>query len=351
MSPAAYDVGSLLRRVRGRAGAFLIDNAFRTAARVSQLHPDSRPARHGVAIDRDVAYQGSGDEAHLLDVYRPASGTGPLPVVLYVHGGGFRILSKDTHWLMALAFARRGYVVFSINYRLAPRHRFPAAIEDTCRAYTWLVQNAARFGGDPEQIVLAGESAGANLITALALSSAYRRSEPYARAVFDTNVVPRACLPACGLFQVTDPGRFGRRRPLKRFLQDRLDEVSRAYLGPRMDDVGDPTLDLADPLVALERAAPPDRPLPPFFVGVGTADPILDDTRRLKAAIDRLGARCRAEYYPGELHAFHALVWRHQARRFWGHTYAFLDEVTPGASQRRELPTAMSERKRRARTG
>jgi alpha/beta hydrolase fold len=56
----------------------------------------------------------------------------PWPIVFYVHGGAFRILSKDTHWVMALSFARRGFVVFNVSYRLAPKHRFPAPLEDVC---------------------------------------------------------------------------------------------------------------------------------------------------------------------------------------------------------------------------
>ena len=61
-----------------------------------------------------------------------------------MHGGAFQSLSKDTHWLMGLAFARRGYVVFSINYRLAPKHRFPAGLQDACTAARWVHENAAR---------------------------------------------------------------------------------------------------------------------------------------------------------------------------------------------------------------
>ena len=93
---------------------------------VGRLHPDARPERHGVQIVRDVPYLPSDRREHRLDVYRPARANGPLPVVVYIHGGGFRILSKDTHWIMALAFARRGFLVFNLSYRLAPRHRFPA---------------------------------------------------------------------------------------------------------------------------------------------------------------------------------------------------------------------------------
>ena len=90
-----------------------------------------------------------------------------------------------------------------------------------------------------------------------------------------------------------------------------------------------PERDLADPVVMLERGEAPARALPPFFAGVGTADVLLDDTRRLKAALDRLGVPCDARYYPGEIHAFHAMVWRPNAKAFWRDTYAFLGKHVP----------------------
>jgi acetyl esterase len=133
-----------------------------------------------------------------------------------------------------------------------------------------------------------------------------------------------------GILQVSGTERFSQRKRLPVFIQDRIDEVSRAYLGPRAGDTGDPALDLADPLVLLERGTPPDRPLPAFFAGCGTADPLLEDTRRLGVALDALGVPNRVEIYPGELHAFHAMVWRHHARRFWGHTYEFLRDHLGG---------------------
>src|SRR5262249_14786074 len=237
-----------LKILRMRAGAFFVDNAFRGLSRLGQLHPHAAPAHHGVDVIRDVAYRPTGRRAHRLDVYVPRDATAPMPVVLYVHGGGFRILSKETHWAMGLAFARRGYLVFNINYRLAPAWRFPAAVEDACAAYTWAIDNAERFGGDGDRLIVAGESAGANLATALAICATTRRPEPWARAVFDAGVVPRAVLPACGILQVSDPGRFARRRRLPSYVTDRIDEVAQGYLGPAPPE----NLDLADPVVFLE---------------------------------------------------------------------------------------------------
>ena len=315
--------GRLAVGLRRKAGALVADGFFTGMSKAGRLHPRAAPSRHGVTVVRDVSYVPDGLPEHRLDVYYPTSNEArPWPVVLYVHGGGFRILSKDSHWLMGLAFARRGYVVFNINYRLAPRHRFPAAMEDACTALGWVAQNAGRYGGDTSRLVLAGESAGANLITSLTLATCYRRPEPWARAVWDLELMPRAVLPACGMYQVSDPARFWRRKPLSVWMKDRLQEPASVYLGPSPDPVA---TELADPLRVLERGDAPARPLPPFFTAVGTKDPLLDDTRRLAAALDRLGATCEARYYEGEIHAFHALIWREAARRCWRHTYQFLE--------------------------
>jgi acetyl esterase len=86
------------------------------------------------------------------------------------------------------------------------------------------------------------------------------------------------------------------------------------------------SLDLADPLVVFERGEQPARPLPPFFLPVGTKDPLLPDTRRLAVALRRLGGEAKDVYYPGELHAFHAVVLREPARRCWNDTFTFLEE-------------------------
>lgn len=323
-----------LEQWRRQAGAFLVDGFFRGASRLGRLHPLSRPERHGIEVRRDLPYApGSTLPEHRLDVYRPSGRSGPLPIVLYVHGGGFRILSKDTHWIMGLSFARRGYLVFNVSYRLAPRHRFPAAVEDVAAAYLWVVRHAEQHGGDLSRLVLAGESAGANLVTSLALQTVYEREELFARRVFQTGVVPRAVLPACGIFQVSDVQRLARRKPkLSRFLLDRLEEVEQAYLGPDPSRHG-ALLDFADPLVWLERGDPPARPLPPFFLPVGTKDPLLPDTRRLAAAIRRLDGVAVDRYYEGEVHAFHAFPILRNARRCWAHTFEFLDEHVPAAER------------------
>lgn len=310
----------------------ITEGFFRGLSSLAALHPAANPERNGVQVEKDIAYAGH-HSTHaswqLLDVYKPVHRPGPWPVVFYVHGGGFHLLSKDTHWLMGLVFARFGYLVVNISYRLAPNHPYPAAIEDTCLAYQWLAQNIAQLGGDPNRVAVAGESAGGNLISALALATCERRSEPWARDTFDTGLVPRAALPFCALLEVSRPERFSARRPLPRWVDGMLRDVSASYLHGHPAMPG-PATELADPLRVLEEAAAGARggfarPLPAFFAPVGTRDPLLDDTRRLAKALDALGVANEAQYYRGGIHAFHAFVWDPVARRCWRDALAFLD--------------------------
>lgn len=275
-----------------------------------------------VEVIKNVRY-GPGKEG-LLDVYRPRGLThgASNPAVLYVHGGGFRMLSKETHWVMALQFVKRGYTVFSIDYRLAPTHRFPAAMEDAAQAYAWVVAHAKHYGADATRLILAGESAGANIVTSLGVCSTFARPEAFARKVFETGVVPAAVLPACGILQVTDTARFRRDDPsMLRVVAQRIEEVGEGYLDPTSSH---PT-DLADPLLVYESGVQPERPIPPHFIPCGIYDPLLVDTTRLAKALRARGVDAEDAHYQG-VHAFHAFVFRPEARRCWSDTHAFLEK-------------------------
>jgi acetyl esterase len=292
---------------------------FEGLSSIGRLHPASRPEAHDVEVLRDIPYLASGHALHKLDLYRPRQRRAALPVVLYIHGGGFQLLSKDTHWMMGLVFARAGYLVVNISYRLAPDDPFPAALSDCTDALAWLAEHAAEYGGDPRQLVFAGESAGANLACSLAIVTCYRRPEPFAERAFALGLVPRVVVLGCGILQVSDPLRFGRRRSFPRWIQTLIRDISEAYV-PHAHELAE----LADPLLLLERAQPPERALPAVFAFVGTRDPVLDDTRRLDRALVALGVRHETHFYPGELHAFHALMLRRAARECWRDKLAFV---------------------------
>ncbi len=311
-------------RARRRAGSVAIEVFFHGLSRVVRAASRVDPGDWGLRVSADVPYLGTGRAAHRLDVWSGYAPGANAPVVFYVHGGGFRILSKDTHRNFAFAFARLGYVVVSVNYTLSRERPFPAALEDVVSAWTWTLDNVARFGGDPATVVVAGESAGGNLVTALTILCTMQRSEAYAQEPFARGTVPVATMPACPLLQVSNPGRFDAYEPpLSAFTRDRVWEVCEGYLGEE-DAPARRDAELADPICILEGNAEPTRPLPPFFALCGTHDFLIDDARRLARALERRNVPCEHPEYPREVHAFHALPMRRQARNAWREQRAFL---------------------------
>jgi acetyl esterase len=286
--------------------------------------PDVHPARFDLGIERDVAY--GPDPRHRLDVYVPAQRGGrarPFPVVLYVHGGGFAMLSKETHRLMAFAFAREGYLLFNINYRHGKGHAYPTPLEDACRAVAWVHESCAQFGGDPDRIALAGESAGANLVTAAAVATAWRRPEPFARRLFDANVPLRAVVAAYGFLDLGYTTEYLANPRMPRWAKALLRDAAESYVGPDLVSAAE-RCPMASPLRIIESGGPPDRPLAPFFAAVGTRDPLLRCSKRLKAALDTLGTPCELHVAPGEIHGYDAMMWRPLAKQKWNATHAFL---------------------------
>lgn len=121
-------------------------------------------AREHVRASTDLIY--GPDARHRLDIFAPQTASALLPILVWVHGGGFTRGAKsdpghpyEAH--MGRFAVRAGYVGAVINYRLAPEHVWPAGGEDISRAVTWLRSNGAKYGGDPTRIILIGTSAGA----------------------------------------------------------------------------------------------------------------------------------------------------------------------------------------------
>jgi acetyl esterase len=104
-------------------------------------------------------------------IYTPA-GASPHPVLVYFHGGGWVLCNLDTHDGTCRALANAAQcIVVSVDYRLAPEHKFPAALDDCYAATYWVAKNAANLGGDPSRIAIGGDSAGGNLTATVALKA------------------------------------------------------------------------------------------------------------------------------------------------------------------------------------
>ncbi|MFC7474462.1 alpha/beta hydrolase [Dankookia sp. GCM10030260] len=134
------------------------------AARVAVMAPPAKVAR---VEEREIA---GPDGAPLkLRVYTPP-GQGPFPLLVFYHGSGFVLCSLDTHdGICRNLSAGAGCVVVSVDYRLAPEHRFPAGLEDCLSATRWCAENAAALGADAARLVVGGDSAGGNLAAVVAL--------------------------------------------------------------------------------------------------------------------------------------------------------------------------------------
>lgn len=118
----------------------------------------------------DLTFGEAGGEQLKVDVATPR-GKGPFPAILAVHGGGWVAGNRKEMGPLVVELAKNGYVAASVEYRLAPGHKFPAQIEDVKRCVRWLRANAAKYKIDPERIGAVGVSAGAHLVALLGTSS------------------------------------------------------------------------------------------------------------------------------------------------------------------------------------
>src|SRR4051812_47373148 len=127
--------------------------------------------------ERDVVYSAVGGR-QTMDVVRPRdAAASPRPGVLLVHGGGFRAGAKESYLPLAIKLAERGYVAATVNYRLAPRNQFPAAVQDVKAAVRYLRANASKVNLDPNHIGALGGSAGGHLVLMLGLTAGVEEFE------------------------------------------------------------------------------------------------------------------------------------------------------------------------------
>ena len=116
-----------------------------------------------VVFDKDVVYGKGAGEDLKLSIARPRDAAGPLPCIVFIHGGGWAAGSKDGHAPQTVEVARKGYVGATVGYRFAPKHIFPAQVEDVKCSIRFLRANAEKYGIDKDRIGAVGFSAGAHL--------------------------------------------------------------------------------------------------------------------------------------------------------------------------------------------
>lgn len=136
---------------------------FRRGAARSDRKRDKRiPLPEELTQCRNIIY-GPNSKWNKLDVYYPQGAAAPLPTIVSVHGGGYVYGTKENYRRYCMDLARRGFAVVNFSYRLAPKHRFPAPLEDTNAVLQWICRNAGTYRLDPNRLFLVGDSAGAQI--------------------------------------------------------------------------------------------------------------------------------------------------------------------------------------------
>ena len=131
---------------------------------------------HAQIVKQNIPYAETAHERHVLDVYAPA-GAKNLPVVFWIHGGGWQTGDKTDVQEKPKAFADKGFVFVSTNYRLLPDVDMGTLIRDVAKSLGWVHQHNAEHGGDPKRILVMGHSAGAQLAALLCIDERYLKAE------------------------------------------------------------------------------------------------------------------------------------------------------------------------------
>jgi len=235
---------------------------------------------------------GHGDVTGIpVRIYWPPSDTdGPLPVVVFYHGGGFCLGDLDTHDPVARAHAvGAGAIVVSVQYRLAPEHPFPAGVNDCWAALRWAAENATELGGDPTRMAVAGDSAGGNLAAVTALL-ARDNGGPALRfqLLWYPTVTADLSLPS-HVENATAP------------ILDH--EVIDAFLSWYLPD-----LDISDPKVLPTTLAPANADdlsgLPPAYIGTAEHDPLRDDGACYAKLLSAAGVQAELSNEPTLVHGY-----------------------------------------------
>jgi acetyl esterase len=219
-------------------------------------------------------------------VYRPEGGVAPLPVMVFFHGGGWVIGDIETHDPLCGALAAAsGSMIVSVGYRLAPEHKFPAAVDDSFAAVSWVAANASALGADPERLGVGGASAGGNLSAVVCLLARDRGGPEIAyQLLLYPGVDMDGKFPSV---QENGEGYFLTHEDMVWFRNHYLREAA----------------DMLNPMASPLRATDHSR-LPPAVIVTAEFDPLRDEGEAYAEALRKAGVRVRLRRYDGMIHGF-----------------------------------------------
>ena len=265
-------------------------------------------------IHKDITYAPSSSDKesffHLTDIYRPTVSNGLLPVIVNVHGGGWFYGDKEVYRFYSMHLAAKGFIVVNFNYRLAPEHKYPAAIADVCLLMDFIRQNHETYGMDLDCLFMVGDSAGAQLTTQyniLATNRDYRElctkasifcpdllagvskdsTDSFKMAALLSRLpIPKAVALNCGVYDMN---------------RIKKDSNCKWYLPKHMEPLlGETFFHMLDYMTS---------DFPPAYLMLSVNDVLKVHTATMKAKLEELGIPFRykefGEGHPEEGHVFH----------------------------------------------
>jgi len=233
-------------------------------------------------------------ELATIQYWPPANGSDPAaervpPILVYFHGGAFTHFSADTHDAVARYLCNRaGCVVVNVDYRLAPEHKFPAALDDAYDAVCWVATHARELGGDSLKVAVAGESAGGTLSIALCLMAKERGGPPIALQI--------PMCPALTLHQIEQYPSWQTLGSGDYLLaKESIDAIRSLYLRQPQDQLNP----LASPILAPDLTG-----LPPALVVTAQFDPLVDEAEHYGRRLQEAGVPVTYRCFAGTLHSF-----------------------------------------------
>jgi len=244
-----------------------------------------------VAIGKTVDVKAPGPAGEIaLRIYTPvAAGGEALPAIVYLHGGGFVVGDLDCYDSLCRTLANEGSCrVISVDYRLAPEHPFPAAVEDCFAALKWIEANAPDLSVDANRMAVAGDSAGGNLAAVMCLLAKQNKGTPH--IAFQLLIYPATRVGDAKSAYPFGSGYFLDSRTIERF---------HAYYVPKSADPGDPRL---SPLAAKDVGG-----LPPAYIVTAGFDPLRDEAIAYAEKLKRAGVTVMQVDYPSMIHGFFSM--------------------------------------------
>lgn len=221
-----------------------------------------------------------------IRIYQPVGMTKPLPVLVYYHGGGWVIGSRDTHDSLCRLIANSGpFVVVSVDYRMGPEHPFPAAVQDSVAALNWTAENIAEYNGNPDKIAVGGDSAGGNLSAVVCLAAL---KENTYLPIFQWLIYPATDM------EMTTPShtKFAEGYFLTRSMME-------YFQGHYLKNDADKKDWRASPLRAESLAG-----LPPALIQTAGFDPLQDEAIAYAERMNKEGCEAKHTHYEGMVHGF-----------------------------------------------